>query len=72
VVISKKAQTVCLKHIGKNKQAKEGIIHVNFFSLSIYLTVFWNTMHNIQSSDCPEVDQQPAPMILHTDLENET
>lgn len=72
VVISKKPQTVHLKPISKHKRAKEGIINVIFFSLSTYLTVFWNTIHNIHSSDCKELDQHPAPVLLHMEWENET
>lgn len=72
VVISIKPQTVHLKPISKHKKAKEGIIHVIFSSLSTYLTVFWNMIHNIHRSDCPEADQHPAPMVLQTEWENET
>lgn len=71
VVFSQKAQTVNLKPISKHKRAKEVIINV-FFSLFTYLTVFWNMILNIHSSDCKELDQHPAPMLLHMEWENET
>lgn len=70
VVISKNP-TVHLKPISKHKRAKEGIINA-FFPLSTYLTVFWNMIHNIHSSVCKELDQHPAPMLLHMEWENET